>query len=58
MINEKLSQDKTIDWEQRRYEIAKGIFRDRIAAGSNVPAEFDADKAIKLADTLISKLKK
>lgn len=55
--------EKVIDWEQRRYEIAKEIFGYiyEIAFEANdyiVPRESIAEDAIKYADELINELKK
>ena len=56
------STTKGIDWEQRRYEIAKDVLsaylsnsNDRINSGT--PHQFAVD-AIELADALIEELKK
>ena len=54
--------EKFIDWEQRRYEIAKEIFGYifKIAYEENddfVPRELIAEDAIKYADALINELK-
>ena len=53
---------KAIDWEQRRYEIAKEIFGyiykiDYEANDEFVPRELIAEDAIKYADALINELK-
>ena len=45
-----------IDWEQRRYEIAKDILSVLIAHPTHTTGNF-CDKAIEFADTLIEKLK-
>lgn len=49
-------QDQKIDWEQRRYEIAKDIIS---AQHGNYPltVEEGADFAVEVADMLIAKLK-
>ena len=44
--------NKAIDWEQRRYEIAKHILFQMVTLGSP-----KAEDAIKFADALIEKLK-
>ena len=44
--------NKVIDWEQRRYEIAKHILFQMVTLGSP-----KAEDAIKFADALIEKLK-
>lgn len=57
------STDKAIDWEQRRYEIAKdaltGIIAEESISGANPYHYFDEDvsRAIKYADELIKRLK-
>lgn len=57
------STDKAIDWEQRRYEIAKdaltGIIAEESIPGANPYHYFDEDvsRAIKYADELIKRLK-
>ena len=57
-------QEKAIDWEQRRYEIAKEmlpiIYRHAMEAqkhGQSVKRKDTADFAVAFADVLISKLK-
>ena len=62
--HEKPKPKKEIDWEQRRYEIAKEmlpvIYRQEIAVneqGQGVMLKDTADFAVTFADTLISKLK-
>lgn len=50
-----------IDWEQRRYEIAKELFANMLFAPQeyhSLTAEADAEVSVELADILISKLKK
>ena len=54
---------KAIDWEQRRYEIAKEIsgyvYNDAFIANDDyTPCELIARDAIKYADALINELKK
>ena len=49
---------KTIDWEQRRYEIAKELFPSLLNAGGKFNEHFAAILAVGCADVLISKLKK
>ena len=57
------STDKAIDWQQRRYEIAKdaltGIIAEESISGANPYHYFDEDvsRAIKYADELIKRLK-
>ena len=57
-------QEKEIDWEQRRYEIAKElmykIYRQKVAVsmqGQGIMLKDIADIAIAFADTLIKELK-
>lgn len=45
-----------IDWEQRRYEIAKEIFLSR--QNSLNPYKEDAKRAVEITDLLIAELKK
>lgn len=61
---EQPKQEKAIDWEQRRYEIAKEmlpiIYRHAMEAqkhGQSVKRKDTADFAVAFADVLISKLK-
>lgn len=49
---------KTIDWEQRRYEIVKELFPSLLNVGEKFNAPFAAKLAIGCADVLIDKLKK
>ena len=49
---------KTIDWEQRRYEIAKELFPSLLNVGEKFSAPFAAKLAIGCTDALIDKLKK
>lgn len=48
---------KTIDWEQRRYEIAKELFPSLLNVGQKFNVLFAAKLAVGCADTLINKLK-
>lgn len=48
---------KTIDWEQRRYEIAKEVFPSLLNVEEKFNVLFAAKLAIGCADTLINKLK-
>lgn len=50
-------QKNEIDWEQRRYEIAKEIFFHKMKTSLNNIKD-DAVNAVELADLLISELKK
>lgn len=55
-INRRM-RDKEIDWEQRRYEVAKDIFvsiEHTFLSGTQKQAEY----AVKAADTLIAELQK
>ena len=49
---------KTIDWEQRRYEIAKELFPSLLNAGGKFNEHFAAILAVGCADVLINRLKK
>lgn len=48
---------KTIDWEQRRYEIAKEVFPSLLNIGVKLNENLAASLAVNCADTLIKKLK-
>lgn len=48
---------KTIDWEQRRYEIAKELFPSLLNVEGKFNVHFAAKLAIGCADALIKKLK-
>ena len=50
-------QKNEIDWEQRRYEIAKEIFFHKMKTSLNNIID-QAENAVELADLLISELKK
>lgn len=52
-----LEFEQPIDWEQRRYEIAKDVYLYRIA-NSDLPDEWNAKRALETADELIKLLKK
>lgn len=49
---------KTIDQEQRRYEIAKEVFPSLLNVGKKFNENFAATLAINCADVLINRLKK
>ena len=49
---------KEIDWEQRRYEIAKDVLISLISKPEIVLTASDAKIAIRYADALIEELKK
>ena len=53
-------KDKTPNWEQRRYEIAKDILSTMFYRPENrsLTVEADVDFAVEVADILIEKLKK
>ena len=53
------STDKAIDWEQRRYEIAKDVLAGLVSAHQPglTDAVYDSLEAIKHADKLIKRLK-
>jgi len=46
-------QGNKVDWEQRRYEIAKDVL-----AGMSADGNIDVEIAVKRADKLIAELKK
>lgn len=52
-----LEFEKNIDWEQRRYEIAKDITCAYMQAHSNIPFTDIADVSVTFADKLIVQLK-
>lgn len=57
---ERVIEDKTINWEQRRYEIAKEMLPNCIAEYSSMDdfrIEKGAEQAVMCADALINKLK-
>ncbi|ULB33615.1 hypothetical protein [Proteiniphilum propionicum] len=57
-LTEQLKDGKqAIDWEQRRYEIAKEVYCINITDNSNTPDNMVASRAIKLADVLIKALR-
>ncbi len=64
-INRKTKDSNTIDWEQRRYEIAKDMLNGIVSAlprpypADNL-ATFEefADLSVRYADALVAKLKK
>lgn len=47
------TKKKSIDWEQRRYEIAKDVLCAKFTRGDS----YDIDYAIRIADKLIAALK-
>jgi hypothetical protein len=57
---EQIKNEKQIDWEQRRYEIAKGILRGLIINNSLMTSNISTSmvkKSIKYADEMIKQLK-
>ncbi len=57
---ERVIEDKTINWEQRRYEIAKAMFPTCIEEYSSMDEfriEKGAEYAVACADALINELK-
>lgn len=55
-IHREMRKANEIDWEQRRYEIAKELFIQNIG-NSHVSVEDDVKTAVKWADMLINELK-
>lgn len=54
-----LDENKSIDWEQRRYEIARDLFvANRLRSTSNVLLYCHAELAVRDASMLIEELKK
>lgn len=55
-----ISQKEKIDWEQRRYEIAKEYFVRYVHSPmyQDYTIKEEAEKAVKIADVLITELKK
>lgn len=59
MITEEILKGKAaIDWEQRRYEVARDLFVQKVASGITSPHDFIARQAIDDADVFINQLKK
>lgn len=57
-LTDQLKQGKQpIDWEQRKYEIAKEIFCIKMTSQSPMAAHTIAESSIKSADALIQKLR-
>lgn len=52
------TETNSIDWEQRRYEIAKEVFLYRLKSSPLTNYKDDAKDSVIWADTLISELKK
>ncbi|WP_302214507.1 hypothetical protein [uncultured Prevotella sp.] len=55
-IHREMRKANEIDWEQRRYEIAKELFIQNIG-NSLISVEDDVKTAVKCADLLINELK-
>ena len=49
---------KSIDWEERRYEIAKSVAAGLVSYNQYYSYQGCAEKAVKIADALIEELKK
>lgn len=56
-ITKHFNEPKTIDWEQRRYEIAKDVLCAWYASGRTDGLEMDINDAVRTADELIKRLK-
>ena len=52
----KVDNQKSIDWEQRRYEIAKAVIGG-LEVNSQSPIESDCKLAVEIADEMIKQLK-
>ena len=66
-IYREMKRAKDIDWEQRRFEVAKEMFREAVAYNRDIARELNsqmvciedcAKLAVRRADILISELKK
>ena len=57
-LREYISSRGAIDWEQRRYEIAKDVLCAWYASGRTDGGISTVDYAVSVADILIEKLKK
>ena len=55
-IQREMRQANEVDWEQRRYEIAKEYYCSRFGSNTTTFNE-DARRAVECADILISELK-
>ena len=53
-----MGRNITIDWEQRRYEIAKELLPSMLNIGEKLNTSFAAILAVNCADALISRLEK
>ena len=56
-IHREMKKSNEIDWEKRRYEIAKEVFFHKMKTSLNSVKD-DAEDAVEWADLLISELKK
>lgn len=56
--NLKVNHPTSIDWEQRRYEIAKDVFCNHMLDSQVPTTESKVQIAVELADKLIEELKK
>lgn len=60
-LNEKIRDSHKVDWEQRRYEIAKDIFVQRLMLPQErlaLTEQADAETAVEMADALIEALQR
>ena len=60
-MNRKMKDQRKVDWEQRRYEVAREIFTKNISPNTDMPDEWiqsQAKLAIRATDALIAELKK
>ena len=57
-LREYISSRRAIDWEQRRYEIAKDVLCACFASGRTDGGISTVDYAVSVADILSEKLKK
>lgn len=60
-LNEKTRNANNVDWEQRRYEIAKDIYVHRLMLPQErlaLTEEADAEIAVEMADALIEALQR
>ena len=56
-LREYISSRGAIDWEQRRYEIAKDVLCACFASGAEDRLSHDIDGSVYIADALIKKLR-
>lgn len=60
-MNRKMKDQRDIDWEQRRYEVARDLFVGTVTGNTDLTTEFfqkQAQRAVQAADALIAELKK